>query len=95
MPKKVVGFGEVLAAVRPIGYNAFGDADEVVMLAGGEIDIPQLTEIFNCLLEVGYLNEENPGKLVLEIQPFPNRSPEETVTDNMRRLEKAWEIIRY
>jgi len=32
---KVVGFGEVLGAVRPFGYAAFGDSNEYMILAGG------------------------------------------------------------
>lgn len=35
MVKTVIGFGEVLAAVRPVGYAAFGDCNEHVILAGG------------------------------------------------------------
>jgi 2-dehydro-3-deoxygluconokinase len=33
--KQVVGFGEVLGAVRPVGYAAFGDTNEYQILAGG------------------------------------------------------------
>ena len=35
MAKRVVGFGEVLGAIRPVGYNAFGDSNDVIILAGG------------------------------------------------------------
>jgi len=35
MTKKVVGFGEVLGAIRPVGYAAFGDFNEYMILAGG------------------------------------------------------------
>jgi len=33
--KKVTAFGEVLGAMRPIGYAAFGDTNEVMIVAGG------------------------------------------------------------
>jgi len=33
--KKVVGFGEVLGAIRPVGYAAFGDTNDYRILAGG------------------------------------------------------------
>jgi 2-dehydro-3-deoxygluconokinase len=33
--KTIVGVGEVLAAVRPVGYAAFGDTNQVVVAAGG------------------------------------------------------------
>jgi 2-dehydro-3-deoxygluconokinase len=32
---KVVGFGEILGAIRPIGFAAWGDCNEMVILAGG------------------------------------------------------------
>ncbi|HBG28014.1 MAG: hypothetical protein A2Y10_17455 [Planctomycetes bacterium GWF2_41_51] len=35
MDRKVVGFGEILGAIRPVGYAAFGDSNEYVILAGG------------------------------------------------------------
>lgn len=33
--KKIVGFGEVLCAVRPVGYASFGDTNDYKILAGG------------------------------------------------------------
>ena len=33
--KTVVGFGEVLGAIRPVGYAAWGDSNDMVILAGG------------------------------------------------------------
>jgi 2-dehydro-3-deoxygluconokinase len=35
MSKKVVAFGEILGAVRPFGYAAFGDSNDYKILAGG------------------------------------------------------------
>lgn len=35
MTKKVVGFGEILGAIRPVGFAAFGDSNEYMILAGG------------------------------------------------------------
>jgi 2-dehydro-3-deoxygluconokinase len=35
MRKTVVGFGEVLGAVRPKGFAAWGDSNELIILAGG------------------------------------------------------------
>ena len=35
MTRKVVGFGEVLGAIRPVGFNAWGDTNELLILAGG------------------------------------------------------------
>ena len=35
MSKKIVAFGEILGAIRPVGYAAFGDSNEYMILAGG------------------------------------------------------------
>ena len=35
MSKRVVGFGEVLGAIRPVGFAAWGDSNDMVILAGG------------------------------------------------------------
>lgn len=35
MKKKVVGFGEILGAIRPVSYAAFGDTNDYRILAGG------------------------------------------------------------
>ncbi len=35
MNKKVVAFGEILGAIRPVGYAAFGDTNDYRILAGG------------------------------------------------------------
>ncbi|MFI4911826.1 MAG: PfkB family carbohydrate kinase [Sedimentisphaeraceae bacterium JB056] len=35
MSKKVAAFGEILGAIRPVGYAAFGDFNEYMILAGG------------------------------------------------------------
>jgi 2-dehydro-3-deoxygluconokinase len=35
MGKKIAAFGEILGAIRPVGYAAFGDFNEYMILAGG------------------------------------------------------------
>jgi sugar phosphate isomerase/epimerase len=59
-------------------------------IEGGEIDVPQLAELFRILRDIGYLSREERGMMSLEIVPFPGRSPEETIEDNMERLRAAW-----
>jgi sugar phosphate isomerase/epimerase len=71
----------------------YGDKHPPMGFEGGEIDVPQLVGILECLLDVGYLSKENRGALVIEMRPFPDRTPEETAEDNLRRLDKAWEMV--
>ena len=71
----------------------YGDQHPPMGIEGGEIDIPELAQILSLLLETGYLNKENRGALVLEMRPMPNCSVEDTVSDSMNRLKKAWEMV--
>ena len=71
----------------------YGDFHPPVGIDGGEIDIPELVSIFRICLDIGYLKEENRGRLVLEMQPFPGKTVDETVQDNLQRLEKAWKLV--
>lgn len=70
----------------------YGDNHPPVGIDGGEIDVAQLARILELLLEVGYLSVENRGALIFEMQPFPHRSVDYTVSDNLQRLDKAWSL---
>jgi sugar phosphate isomerase/epimerase len=70
----------------------YGDKHPPMGIDGGEIDVPQLAGILGLLLQIGYLDSGNRGALVLEMQPFPGRTPEETVADSLRRLSQAWAV---
>lgn len=68
----------------------YGDTHPPVGYPGGEIDVPELTLILRALLDIGYLNADAPGDLLLEMQPPPGSSAQETVADAMGRLNEAW-----
>jgi sugar phosphate isomerase/epimerase len=68
----------------------YGDKHPPVGLPGGEIDTPQLEEVLRLCLDLGYLNRENRGALVFEMQPFPGKTPDQTVQDSLDRLYQAW-----
>ena len=59
-------------------------------IEGGEIDVPQLVQILRALRKVGYLSAFRRGALVLEMQPFPGQTPDQTVTASLARLACAW-----
>ncbi|MBN2451128.1 MAG: sugar phosphate isomerase/epimerase [Lentisphaeria bacterium] len=72
-------------------HPRYGDTHPPIGLPGGEIDVPELTRILRALLDVGYLQPDQRGNLVLEMTPWPGKTPEETVRDTFRRLHQAWE----
>ena len=71
----------------------YGDTHPPIGFEGGQIDIPELTEILSLLLEVGFLNKKYRGSTLLEMTPWPGRSVEDTIADNSERIQKAWEAV--
>jgi len=71
-------------------HRFYGDQHPPIGIEGGDIDVPELTEILGLLIGTGYLNREKRGSLVFEMQPYPGRSVEDTVSDQFDRLERAW-----
>ncbi|MBI4978467.1 MAG: sugar phosphate isomerase/epimerase [Spirochaetes bacterium] len=67
----------------------YGDNHPPMGIAGGEIDVPELAGILRLLADVGYIGS-NRGALIIEMQPFPGMSEDDTVKDNFARLDKAW-----
>lgn len=72
----------------------YGDQHPPMGIDSGEIDVPELAEILKLLLDAGFLNRQNRRGLILEMQPFPGMTADETVADQMERLHKAWKMVR-
>jgi len=79
--------------LRDTADPRYGDTHPPVGYPGGEIDVPELTEILRLLLDVGFLNEKQRGNLVLEMTPWPDKSVEETIADGFGRVHAAWEAV--
>jgi sugar phosphate isomerase/epimerase len=68
----------------------YGDRHPPIGYPGGEIDVAELVPILSTLLEVGFLNRENRGDVIVEMNPFPGRSEDDSVADNFARVNQAW-----
>jgi sugar phosphate isomerase/epimerase len=79
--------------LRDRSHPLWGGSHPPIGIEGGEIDVPQLADLFRLLLDIGYLDRDRRGTMSLEIVPFPGRSPEETIDDNMKRLHEAWRVL--
>jgi len=79
--------------LRDTTHPRYGDTHPPMGYPGGEIGVPELTEILRLLLEVGFLNPEHRGNLVIEMTPWPGKSVEETITDGFERLTTAWKEV--
>jgi len=73
-------------------HPRYGDTHPPMGFPAGEIDVPELTGILRSLLQVGFLNKDERGDLILEMTPWPGRGVKETVADSWTRLETAWEM---
>jgi len=74
-------------------HPRYGDTHPPVGFPGGEIDTPELTRILRGLFEVGFLNTKNRGSMLLEITPWPGKSVQESINDNLERLHQAWQAV--
>jgi sugar phosphate isomerase/epimerase len=72
----------------------YGDKHPPIGYPGGEIDVPELVQVLGALREVGYLNPEDRGDLLVELNPFPGLSEDASVADNLARLERAWSEVK-
>ena len=71
----------------------YGDRHPPLGYPGGEIDVPEVAEVLRLLLETGYLNKRSRGSLVIEMQPFPGSTVDQTIQDSLCRLEQAWKTV--
>jgi sugar phosphate isomerase/epimerase len=74
-------------------HPMWGGVHPPLGIQGGEIGPPQLEEFFRILLKIGYLGKERRGSMSLEITLLPGMTAEETLTDNLARLEEAWREV--
>ncbi len=71
----------------------YGDKHPPIGIEGGEINTEEVAGILSALLKFGYLNKKTRNPLVLEIRPFDNMSQAESVADNLKKIEQAWQMI--
>ena len=79
--------------LRDRNHPRWGDTHPPIGFDGGEIDVPQIAEALRCLLDVGYLDRRQRRNLLIEMTPWPGRSVEDTIQDNLGRLHRAWEQV--
>jgi len=72
----------------------FGAKHPPIGYVNGDIDVPQLVEILATLQEIKFLDRANRGDVIVEINPFPGCSEDESVADNFRRVNEAWQIVQ-
>lgn len=71
----------------------YGDKHPPICFENGMIAESELRIILETLLDIEYLSKANRGSLVMEMQPYPNKSAEYTVEKTMEILRKVWDQI--
>ncbi len=71
-------------------HPLYGDCHPPMNLPGGEIGKEELIVILAALLEYGFLDKADRKPLIMEMRPFPGRTPEYTVEKTVELLEEAW-----
>jgi sugar phosphate isomerase/epimerase len=76
--------------IRDKSDPAYGDAHPRFGYPGAENDVDELVEYLKVLMEIGYLNPDNPRFLSFEVKPVGDEDPDIVVANAKRVLNLAW-----
>jgi len=76
--------------LRDEKHPAYGDQHPRFGIAGGENDVEELKAFLRVLLDIGFLNAENPPIVSFEVKPLAGESSEVVIANDKRVLKEAW-----
>jgi len=71
-------------------HPGYGDQHPRFGIEGGENDVQELTEYLKVLLNIGFLNPQNPPIVSFEVKPLTDESSEVVIANAKRVLKEAW-----
>jgi len=71
-------------------HPGYGDQHPRFGIEGGENDVQELTEYLKVLLNIGFLNPQNPPIVSFEVKPLTDESSEVVIANAKRVLREAW-----
>jgi len=71
-------------------HPGYGDQHPRFGIKGGENDVEELTEYLKVLLNIGFLNPQNPPIVSFEVKPLADESSEVVIANAKRVLREAW-----
>ncbi len=74
-------------------HPGYGDQHPRFGIKGGENDVEELTEYLKVLLDIGFLNPQNPPIVSFEVKPLAGESSEVVIANAKRVLREAWTKI--
>jgi sugar phosphate isomerase/epimerase len=76
--------------IKDPACEAYGDTHPRFGFPNSENDVEQLVEYLRVLLQVGFLNPENPPIVSFEVKPWGDEDPDIVVANAKRTLDLAW-----
>ncbi|CAN5472056.1 TIM barrel protein [soil metagenome] len=76
--------------VKSPDMPAYGDVHPRFGFPNGENDVAEVTHYLKVLLDIGYLNTENPPIVSFEVKPFGDEDPDVVIANAKRTLNAAW-----
>ena len=76
--------------IKDPSLEAYGDTHPRFGFPGGENDVDQLVEYLRVLLDIGFLNTENPPFLSFEVKPWGDEDSDLVIANAKRTLNEAW-----
>lgn len=80
-------------AVTDPALEAYGDAHPRFGFPGSANGQAELVQFLRTLLNVGFLNTENPPVLSFEVKPWGDEDPDVVLAACKRFLRDAWELV--
>ena len=78
------------AVVKDAGLPAYGDAHPRFGFPNSENDVAELTAFLRVLLDIGFLNTQNPPIVSFEVKPWEDEDPDLVIANAKRTLNAAW-----
>jgi sugar phosphate isomerase/epimerase len=72
---------------------AYGDVHPRFGFPNGENDVAQVVDYLRVLLEIGFLNTEEPPVVSFETKPFGDEDPDIVIANAKRTLNAAWAAL--
>ncbi len=69
---------------------AYGDVHPRFGFPNGENDVAEVTHYLRVLLDIGYLNTDNPPIFSFEVKPFGDEDSDVVIANAKRTLNEAW-----
>jgi sugar phosphate isomerase/epimerase len=79
--------------VKSHDLPGYGDMHPRFGFPGGENDVDEVAEFLKVLLQIGFLNENNPPIVSFEVKPFGDEDPEIVIANAKRTLNMAWSKV--